>query len=134
MKKTIKNFAIALAAGIFTFSTVLATEPVATKLDGNKSFGVGMYRIINSMKVNVAIEKTQGNIVEIRLKNERNEVIYTEFVGKKSVKFAKKFDLTGLADGKYRFEISNGKEMITKEINVETHQPTPADYRTVEVK
>ena len=134
MKKTIKNFAVALAAGIFTFSTVLATEPVATKLDGNKSFDVGMYRIINSMRVSVAIEKTQGNIVEIRLKNDKNEVIYTEFVGKKSVKFAKKFDLTGLADGKYRFEISNGKEMITKEINVETHQPTPADYRTVEVK
>ena len=134
MKKTIKNFAVALAAGIFTFSTVLATEPVATKLDGNKSFDVGMYRIINSMRVSVAIEKTQGNVVEIRLKNDKNEVIYTEFVGKKSVKFAKKFDLTGLADGKYRFEISNGKEMITKEINVETHQPTPADYRTVEVK
>lgn len=134
MKKTIKNFAVALAAGIFTFSTVLATEPVATKLDGNKSFDVGMYRIINSMRVSVAIEKTQGNIVEIRLKNDKNEVIYTEFVGKKSIKFAKKFDLTGLADGKYRFEISNGKEMITKEINVETHQPTPADYRTVEVK
>ena len=134
MKKTIKNFAVALAAGIFTFSTVLATEPVATKLDGNKSFDVGMYRIINSMRVSVAIEKTQGNIVEIRLKNDKNEVIYTEFEGKKSIKFAKKFDLTGLADGKYRFEISNGKEMITKEINVETHQPTPADYRTVEVK
>ncbi len=134
MKKTIKNFAIALVAGIFTFSSVLATEPIATKLDVNKSFDVGMYRIVNSMKVNVTIEKQKGNVVEISLKNDKNEVIYTEIVGKKSIKFAKKFDLTGLEDGKYRFDISSGKETITKEINLETHQPTPADYRTVEVK
>jgi hypothetical protein len=134
MKKNLKNIAIALVAGIFTFSTVLATEPMETKLDANKSFDVGMYRIVNSMKVNVAVEKLKGNIVEITLKNDKNEVIYTEFIGKKLVKFSKKFDLTGLVDGKYRFEITNGKETITKEVNVETHQPIPADYRTVEVK
>ncbi len=134
MKKTIKNFAIALVAGIFTFSTVLATEPVETKLEANKSFDVGMYRIMNSMKVNLAVEKLKGNTVEITLKNDKNEIIYTEFIGKKLVKFSKKFDLTGLADGKYRFEITNGKETITKEVNVETRQPMPADYRTVEVK
>lgn len=134
MKNLTKNFAIALVAGIFTFSSVLATEPIATKLDANKSFDVGMYRIVNSMKVNVMIEKLKGNVVKISLKNDKNEVIYTEIVGKKAIKFAKKFDLTGLADGKYRFDISSGKETITKEINLETHQPTPADYRTVEVK
>lgn len=134
MKKNLKNFAMALVAGIFTFSTVLAAEPVDTKLDANKTFGVGMYRIVNSMKVNVAVEKLKGNTVEITLKNEKNETIYTEFVGKKLVKFSKKFDLTGLADGKYRFEITNGKEKITKEVNLETRQPIPADYRTVEVK
>jgi hypothetical protein len=134
MKKQIGNFAVALVAGIFTFSTVLASEPITTKLDANKSFDVGMYRIVNSMKVNVAIEKLKGNIVELYLKNDKNEVIYTEIVGKKSVKFSKKFDLTGLADGKYRFDISSGKQTITKEIKLETHQPTPADYRTVEVK
>lgn len=129
-----KNFAMALVAGVFTFSTVLATEPVATKLETNKTFDVGMYRITNSMKVNVAVEKLKGNTVEITLKNEKNETIYTEFIGKKLVKFSKKFDLTDLADGKYRFEISNGNEKITKEVNLETHQPMPADYRTVVVK
>jgi hypothetical protein len=134
MKKTMKNFAMALVAGVFTFSTVLATEPIATKLDANKTFEVGMYRIVNSMKVNVAVEKLKGNTVEITLKNDKNETIYTEFIGKKLVKFSKKFDLTGLADGKYRFEITNGKETITKEVDLETHQPIPADYRSVVVK
>lgn len=125
---------MALVAGVFTFSTVLANEPLETKLDANKTFEVGMYRITNSMKVNVMIEKITGKSLEINLLNEKNEVIYTEYVSKKSSKFAKKFDLAGLADGKYRFEISNGKEKITKEVNLETHQPTPADYRTVVVK
>lgn len=139
MKKTtggvpLKNFAMALVAGVFTFTTVLATEPIATKLDANKTFDVGMYRITNSMKVNVMIEKTAGKSLEINLLNDKNEVVYTEFVSKKASKFAKKFDLTGLADGMYRFEISNGNEKITREVNLETHQPTPADYRTVVVK
>lgn len=132
--QTLKNWTLALVAGVFTFSTVLATEPIATKLDADKTFDVGMYRITNSMKVNVMIEKKSGKSLEISLLNEKNEVIYTEYVSKKVNKFAKKFDLEGLADGKYRFEISNGKEKITKEVNLETHQPTPADYRTVVVK
>ncbi len=134
MKNSFKTLAVALIAGIFTFSTVLASEPIENKLTPSKSFDVGMYRIINSMKVNVTIEKTKGNSLEITLKNDKNETIYTEFVSKKLVAFAKKFDLTGLTDGKYRFEISDGKETITKEINVETHTPTPTDYRTVVVK
>ncbi len=132
MKKHVKNFAIALVAGIFTFSTVLATEPIEKKSD--KTFDISMYRIVNSMKVNVMIEKLEGKSVQIYLKNEKNEIIYTEFVGKKTSKFAQKFDLEGLTDGKYRFEITNGKETITKEVNVETHTPSVADYRTVEVK
>jgi hypothetical protein len=134
MKTLRKNIAMALVAGIFSFSTVLASEPFENNLDANKSFDVGMYRITNSMKVNVMIEKLKGNRVEISLKNDKNETIYTEYVGKKLVKFSKKFDLTGLADGKYHFEITNGKEKITKEVNLETHQPIPTDYRTVEVK
>ncbi len=123
---------MALVAGIFTFSTVLATEPIETKSD--KTFDVSMYRIVNSMKVNVMIEKLEGKSVQIYLKNEKNEIIYTEFVGKKTSKFAQKFDLEGLTDGKYRFEITNGKETITKEVDVATHTPSVADYRTVEVK
>ncbi len=138
MKTQVKNFAIALVAGVFTFSTVLASEPIGRKDESKtvskRTFDVGMYRIINSMKVNVMIEKQEGKSLDITLKNDRNEVIYSEFIGKKVRKLSKKFDLVGLADGKYRFEISNGKEVITKEVNLETHAPTPAEYRSMEVK
>ncbi|MDZ7935359.1 MAG: hypothetical protein U5M51_10440 [Emticicia sp.] len=138
MKTQIKNFAIALVAGVFTFSTVLASEPIGkkdeNKIASKRTFEVGMYRIINSMKVNIMIEKQEGKSLDITLRNDRNEVIYSEVIGKKTSKFSKKFDLVGLADGKYRFEISNGKEVITKEVNLETHAPTPAEYRSMEVK
>ncbi|GGD75668.1 hypothetical protein GCM10011514_44510 [Emticicia aquatilis] len=138
MKTTVRNFAIALIAGVFTFSTVLASEPIGkkdeSKTASKRTFDVGMYRVINSMKVNVLIEKQQGKALDITLKNDRNEVIYSEVVAKNAGKFSKKFDLTGLSDGKYRFEISNGKEVISKEVNLETHAPTPAEYRSVEVK
>lgn len=136
--QALKNFAIALVAGVFTFSTVVASEPIGkkdeSKTASKRTFDVGMYRVINSMKVNVLIEKQQGKALDITLKNDRNEVIYSEVVAKNTGKFSKKFDLTGLSDGKYRFEISNGKEVISKEVNLETHAPTPAEYRSVEVK
>ena len=138
MKKALKTFAIALATGVFTFSTVLASEPIGkkdeSKIVSKRTFEVGMYRIINSMKVNVLIEKQEGKALDITLKNDRNEVIHSEVIGKKISKFSKKFDLVGLSDGKYRFEISNGKEVITKEVNLETHAPTPAEYRSMQVK
>lgn len=138
MKTTVKNFAIALVAGVFTFSTVVASEPIGkkdeSKTTSKRTFNVGMYRVINSMKVNVLIEKQDGKALDITLRNDRNEIIYSEVVGKQTNKFSKKFDLTGLSDGKYRFEISNGKEVISKEVNLETHAPTPAEYRSVEVK
>lgn len=138
MKKTLKNFAIALVAGVFTFSTVLASEPIGKK-DESKSvskrtFEVGLYHVINSLKVNVLVEKQEGKALDITLKNDRNEVIYSELIGKKAVKFSKKFDLVGLSDGNYRFEISNGKEVITKEINLETTAPIPAEFRSIQVK
>ncbi|MFN3489052.1 MAG: hypothetical protein ACK4YV_07950 [Emticicia sp.] len=134
----LKNFAIALVASVFTFSTVLASEPIGkkdeSKTASKRTFNVGMYHIINSMKVNVLIEKQEGKALDIALKNDRNEVIYSEVIGKKASRFSKKFDLVGLSDGKYHFEISNGKEVITKEVNLETHAPTPAEYRSMEVK
>lgn len=129
MKKYVKNFALALVAGLFTFSAVSATE-----LPEGKTFDVGMYRVVNTMKINVMIAKEQGNWIEIRLKDADNETIYVEVVNRKTTQFAKKFDLEGLQDGKYRFEITNGKETIVKEINLQTNAPTVASYRTVEVK
>src|SRR6218665_19273 len=119
MKKYAKNFALALVAGLFTFSAVSSTE-----LTEGKTFDVGMYRVVNTMKINVMIAKEEGNWVEIRLKNDKNETIYVEVVNRKAKQFAKKFDLQGLEDGKYRFEISNGKETVTKEINLQTKAPS----------
>ncbi|HEY1056933.1 hypothetical protein [Emticicia fontis] len=129
MKKQVKNFALALVAGLFTFTAVSATE-----LAEGKTFDVGMYRVLNTMKINMTIAKEQGNWVEVRLKNDKNETIYVEVINRKATQFAKKFDLTGLEDGKYRFEITNGKETITKEVNLQTKVPTVSEYRTVEVK
>lgn len=129
MKKSVKNFALALVAGLFTFTSVSATE-----LAEGKTFDVGMYRVVNTMKINLTIAKEQGNWVEIRIKNEKSETIYVEVINRKTTQFAKKFDLQSLEDGKYRFEISNGKETVTKEINLQTKLPNASDYRTVEVK
>lgn len=139
MKKTnggfpLKNFAMALVAGLFTYTTVLANEPNDGRVTETKTFDVGMYRVVNSMKVNLLIEKEIGNSLEISLKNSNGEIIYVESLGKKMEKFAKKFDLSNLENGKYTFEIANGKEKIVKEIDVTSNQPINVVYRSIAIK
>lgn len=126
-----KPLAVALVASMFAIASANA-EP--TKPSDKKSFEVGMYRVVNTMKMNVLIEKIPGTWVEIRLKDSKNETVHVEFAQKKLTTFAKKFDLTGLEDGKYTFEITNGKETVKKEFELSTKVPNPSDIRSITIQ
>lgn len=126
-----KPLAVAFVASMFAIASAFA-EP--TKPSDKKSFEVGMYRVVNTMKMNVLIEKIPGTWVEIRLKDSRNETVHVEFVQKKLASFSKRFDLTGLEDGKYTFEITNGRETVKKEFELSTKVPNPSDFRSITIQ
>lgn len=126
-----KPLAVAFVASMFAIASAHA-EP--TKPSDKKSFEVGMYRVVNTMKMNVLVEKIPGTWVEIRLKDSRNETVHVEFAQKKLASFSKRFDLTGLEDGKYTFEITNGKETVKKEFELSTKVPNPSDIRSITIQ
>lgn len=122
MKTFIKSFAIAvLSVMSFVASATSQNEPTNSK----KPFAVGMYQTVNTMKMNVLIEKMTNKSLYISLKNEKGDVLHKETIGKKSATYHGKFDLSELEDGAYSFEITDGENKIVKNVNIGTKNPEP---------
>ncbi len=124
MKTLVKNFAIALFTTVSFFANANTDTNEAT--NAKKTFAVGVYQTINTLKMNVMIEKLAGKNLTVHLKNEDGDVIHTEYIGKKQTAYHGKFDLKELEDGKYSFEISDGSTKIVKNVQVGTSKPAPS--------
>ena len=95
------------------------------------TFQVGMYRIQNTMNMNLILYKEAGEVVTVRLKNQKGEVLHQEVLGKKTRKYARPFNFSDTQDGRYVLEISNGEEMVWKDIKLSTQDIVEAPTRTL---
>ena len=120
-----KNLLIAVA----TVLMAIASSFFARANDGNvnpnksKTFEVGMYQGINSLVMNVMIEKTEDQQLFVILKDAKGTVLVTEKIAKPKTLYHGKYDMTGLEDGKYTIEFIKGDERIVKEIELKSTQP-----------
>ncbi len=124
MKTLVKNFAIALFTTVSFFAN--ASTDTNDASNAKKTFAVGVYQTINSLKMNVMVDKLVGKKITIQLKNEDGLVIHTQIIGKKETAFRGNYDLKELEDGKYSIEISDGKTKVVKNVQVETKKPIPS--------
>lgn len=112
MKKLFKTFALIALTSFASF---------AHENDNKAStFEVGMYSLDNSHKVRLILEKEKNVSLTITLKNEKGQVIFKEYLSKKSTSYDKYFNLSELKNGTYTFEIDNGSEKVTKVVVTET--------------
>lgn len=95
------------------------------------AFQVGMYRVQNTMNMNLILYKEAGEVVTVRLKNQKGEVMYQEVLGKKTRKYARPFNFSDSQDGRYTVEISNGEEILRKDIKLSTHDIVETPARTL---
>ena len=121
MKNLVKIFAIAALSVVSLISNANNTGVAPTK---SKTFEVGMYQSVNTLKMNVMIEKSTDKNLSVVLKNEKGEILYIERVSKNAKLFHGKYDLSELADGKYTFEFTKGDEKLVKEVNLSSERPT----------
>lgn len=127
MKILVKNFAIA-ALSFMTF-IANATDKIVDPTKA-KTFEVGMFQSVNSMKMNVMIQKTTDKDLTIVLKDNKGEILISEHVRKNDSNYHGKYDLSELEDGKYTFEFTKGDEKLVKEVNLVTNKPTKI-YRQI---
>jgi hypothetical protein len=120
MKTLVKTFAIA-ALSAMTFISNATEKNAPTKAT---TFEVGMFQSINTMKMNVLIEKSTDSDLVVVLKDSKGDILVRERVSKKDKSYHAKYDLSELEDGKYTFEFTKGDEKLVKEVNLVTTKPT----------
>jgi hypothetical protein len=121
MKTLVKTFAIAVLSAMTFISNAKDNTVEPTKA---KTFEVGMFQTINSLKMNVMIEKTTDKDLLVVLKDAKGEILIREHISKKDKNYHGKYDMSQLEDGKYTFEFTKGDEKIVKEVNLVTTRPT----------
>lgn len=123
--KTVKHILTATLFGLFlnlpaiTRASDSLSAP-STVQPQKPSFQVGMYRMINSLSMNLRIEKVGENQLTIKILDQRGEVLYRDRLGKKQQKYARVLNFSELQDGEYSIVVSNGKEEFVKELSLST--------------
>ena len=117
MKNLVKTLAIAALSAMTFISNAADTNAAPTK---SKTFEVGIYQSVNTMKMNVMIEKSTDKDLTVVLKDKNGDILASERVSKNDKVYHAKFDMSNLEDGKYTFEFIKGNEKVTKEIELST--------------
>ncbi len=125
MKTFIKSLALALTIGVVSFSTSVAATSTSTSTSKirpvvHAAYQSAVYPSQFEPVINVIIEKEEGSIVLVRVKTNVGEILAERSVGRGKEKVAMKFRLNDLPDGMYRVEITNGRDVTTKNIKLST--------------
>ncbi|WP_221394253.1 hypothetical protein [Dyadobacter sp. NIV53] len=134
MKNVMKSV-IAAACGVLLLSANVSAAMVKPKAECKNNtcnnFRVGMYRVKNTVTMNLLLEKIKGERVAIRLLNDKGIVMHEEMVGKAIEKYGRKLNFSEVQDGNYTLEISDENEKIVKNINLTTNEVTETETRNL---
>ncbi|MET7256325.1 hypothetical protein [Dyadobacter fermentans] len=119
--------AVTAAFALFTFAAQVQAGPIVSpkaecKNNTCEKFRVGMYRVRDTMSMNVMMEKEKGEKVAIRLLDSKGNLLHEEFVPKYITKTGRKIKFDEMGDGVYTLEISNDNEKIVKSIYLSTKE------------
>ncbi|WP_426291918.1 T9SS type A sorting domain-containing protein [Dyadobacter endophyticus] len=125
--RNILKTAVAATLALFTVAAQVQADPIVSpkaecKNNTCEKFRVGMYRVRNTMSMNVMMEKEKGEKVAIRLMDSKGKLIHEEFVPKYITKTGRKISFDEMGDGVYTLEISNDNEKIVKSIYLSTKE------------
>ena len=126
MKKLFKTLAVVLLASATTFASVTEEKKVTKE---TKTFAIGMYQMKNTSKVRLMLDKHTDNVISVKLTDELGSILHRDFINKKQTNYGKSFDLSRLNDGTYTFVIESKNEKTTREVVIETNEPTFAATR-----
>ncbi|MPR35353.1 hypothetical protein [Salmonirosea aquatica] len=153
--KTLQTSAMTLMLALLTSATLLAQseisakatpEPVASVKHAyaaaptlpttatspeSKTFGIGLYRVRESMTMRLTLEKKAGEKVLVRLLNQQGQVLHQEVVGRQTKVYGCNFDFSTSKDGSYTIEVVNGDEVQHKTVTLSTAKVVETPARTL---
>ena len=127
MKKLLKSIIVFFAT--VSFATATPIKVPTTKC--SESFKVGMYNVQNSFVIRLFIEKMTCDDIKIELKNKNGTPLFSKFMGKKEAIKCFNIDMSNLESANYTLEISNGKELMVKNLNLKQGETVVLDKKIV---
>ncbi len=123
-------FAVALCS-LMMFPAFASSDDTDNQQKKPQTFEVGMYRIKDSLKMRLLLEKKAGEKVMVRLLNPQGKVLHEEVVGKRQQKYGRNFDFSQTQDGRYTIEITNHDEVVKRSVNLTTTDLVETPARTL---
>ncbi|WP_353717586.1 hypothetical protein [Dyadobacter sp. 676] len=125
--RNILKTASATTFTLFTIAAHVQADPIVgpkaeCKNNTCEKFRVGMYRVRDTMSMNVMMEKEKGEKVAIRLLDSKGKLLVEEFIPRYITKTGRKLNFDEMTDGVYTLEISNDYEKIVKSIYLSTKE------------
>ncbi|MGV3600454.1 MAG: hypothetical protein ACO1N1_04565 [Dyadobacter fermentans] len=125
--RNILKTAVTATFTLFTIAAQVQADPIVSpkaecKNNTCEKFRIGMYRVRNTMSMNVMMEKEKGEKVTIRLIDSKGKLLHEEFVPRYITKAGRKLNFDEMNDGVYTLEVSNDYEKIVKSIYLSTKE------------
>jgi hypothetical protein len=123
---TVSQFVLSLTLSLSLVSVTFAKGNEGEKTDKKvktsvAAFDASLYKVANTNKVKLAIDKIPETSVNLVLKDTKGTVIYEETLPKNNDQpYRRVFDIEGMEDGKYYFELYNKDQKITKKLEIAT--------------
>ncbi|TLU98906.1 hypothetical protein [Dyadobacter luticola] len=124
MRNVMKSLAQAACAALF-FANAVSANPIELKECQNNTcekFRVGMYRVRNTVTMNLLIEKQKGERLAVRLLDQKGKILMEDIVPKNLNKFGTKLNFSEIQDGVYTLEVADGSEKVVKSIYLSTNE------------
>ena len=110
--------ALALTFSLVSFTT--DKKEVTEDKDAAKvvKFDAALYKITQTNKVRLSVNKPAGENLRVSLRDRAGKVYYSELYNVSDSKYRRVFDLEGMGDGTYYFEMTNKKNKLVKEVEI----------------
>ncbi|MCE6992978.1 hypothetical protein [Dyadobacter sp. CY323] len=126
MRNVMKTVATAAFGLLFVAGHVFAAQPTVElkecKNNTCERFRVGMYRVKDTVTMNLLVEKEKGERLSIRLMDQKGKVLMEDITPRQIEKFGRKLNFSEIQDGVYTLEVADGTEKVVKSIYLSTNE------------
>ncbi|GLU53081.1 hypothetical protein [Dyadobacter frigoris] len=121
ISKFVLSLTLAFSLVSFSYAKENKVEKTDKKVKSSvATFDASLYKLVNTNKVKLAIDKIPEASVNVILRDSRGNIVYQEVLKKNDGPYRRVFDVEGMEDGTYHFELYNKDNKIIKKLEIET--------------
>lgn len=115
---------VLLFSGFLAFSGPIPQSTQRSAPTKLAHFEMGAYMAREGARLRINVDKELGGQVEVQLRDTKGTVYFTRVMNPADTFLRLNVDVSGLNDGDYVLKVSNGLEMIVRDIKITTKAPT----------